>query len=100
MREIRTTPLMTTACLFLCLIMAACGSADADDPGSGAEGGTPTAAAASPTSEPVASPSPVSISIADLTTLDWQLTELDGAPIRDGSIVTMTFIPDNRSLVN
>lgn len=98
-RRISTT-MLTTLCL--CLVLLACGSEDIDEPGAGTDDGTPTAAAASPTSEPPATPSspPPSTSIADLTTLDWQLAEIDGAPILDGSIVTLTFIADNRSVIN
>jgi len=84
--------------LLLTSLLAACGEDDIDDPGSGSGDATPTTAA-SPTSEPTPSLGP-SVNIGDLTTLDWQLVELDGAPVIDGSIVTMTFIPDNRSLIN
>jgi heat shock protein HslJ len=96
---------LTAACLLLSLVLAACGSAETDDPGSGTDGGTPTATEASPTSQAspahIASPTrAASISLADLTTLDWQLVQIDGAQILDGSIVTLTFIPDNRNVIN
>ncbi len=95
-----TIPLLAA----LCLILVACGSEDIDGSGSNADDGTP-ATATGPTSEPSATPLPTgssapSISIGNLTTLDWQLVEIDDTPLIDGSIVTMTFIPDNRSLVN
>jgi heat shock protein HslJ len=86
------------AALCLMLAITACGEEDIDDPGSDNGDGTPTTSA-SATSEPSLTPG-ASISIGNLTTLDWQLVEIDGAEMLDGSIVTLTFIPDNRSLIN
>ena len=88
----------------LCLILVACGSEDTDGSGTDTDDDTPTTVA-SPTGEPAATAvltdSPTaSVSIADLTTLDWQLVEIDGAQMLDGSIVTLTFIPDNRNVIN
>lgn len=88
----------------LSLVLAACGSKDTDRSGTDTDGGTPTTET-SPTGEPPATPLPTespsaSISIGDLTTLDWQLVAIDGVHMLDGSVVTLTFTPDNRNVIN
>ncbi|HEX5164555.1 MAG TPA: META domain-containing protein, partial [Thermomicrobiales bacterium] len=90
-----------------CLALAACGSEEIDEPGSGDGDGSPTSAA-SPTSEPTTtlpatptqSATPASIAINDLKVLEWQLVQIGDEGVIDGSVVTLTMIPHTRNLLN
>jgi heat shock protein HslJ len=89
--------------LVICLVLAACGSEDVDEPGVSTDDATPTANASPTTSLPAIptqSATPAGIAIDDLTVLEWQLVQIGDDGVIDGSVVTLTLIPDNRNLIN
>lgn len=95
--------LLTAVCLGLAL--TDCGSEDINEPGVGNGNSTPTTVS-SPTSvatfvpAPTDRATPVNVSIAELTVPDWQLVEIDGVPMLDGSIVTMSLVVGDASLIS